>query len=134
MNYLEIKNNLESALSSFWTSTPILWENTLQKESDTNSVYIVPSVQPADSIKIESGVGGLVNTFGLFSIRIVGKADGTGTRTLLQYADNLNNHFSNTFFGATHTETGKIENLGITDNRYELAVLIPYNHHQKPRS
>ena len=41
-------------------------------------------------------------TFGLFSIRIVGKADGTGTRTLLQYADNLNNHFSNTFFGATH--------------------------------
>ncbi len=70
MNYLEIKNNLESALSSFWTSTPILWENTLQKESDTNSVYIVPSVQPADSIKIESGVGGIVNTFGFFLLEL----------------------------------------------------------------
>lgn len=130
MNFLSIKTALESALASFWGSdTPIVWTNTTMEENEEESTYIVPEVVIADADNIEYGSGCTKEIVGTFSIRIVSEIE-IGSGYAWGLADNLNNQFSNKVFSGVHTNTGRIEDLGIINNRYQISVLVPFNSFQ----
>ena len=136
MDFLTIQTTLESELNSYWPTagnTPILWENTQQNESDLSNIYIVPQVDFTTSDQIEFGQCANTNIVGIYSIRVVGQVD-QGVGAVLEKADLLNNHFSGSKFGTIHTEAGRIEKIGIVDNRFQVSVIIPINSYQKIRS
>ena len=131
MNFRSIKKALEDELSSFWGSTtPIIWTNTYMEEDEESSTYIVPEIVISDARNIEYGNTNCTKEItGTLSIRVVGEI-GVGSGVLWDHADNLNNNFSNKVFNLTHTRMGRIEDLGIFNNRYQVSVLVPFNSFQ----
>lgn len=133
MDFLTIYTTFTTELNTWWPTagnTPIFWENATITPPST--AYIAPTLEVADADKVEFGTCGVVNVVGIFSVRvIVPTQEGFGNAYTL--ATQIANHFSNTVFTTVHTETGRVQNIGTIDNKYQINVIIPWNVHQDPR-
>jgi len=125
MSYEVERSDIEGRLNTGWTTTAIAWDNVPYIPTPGTS-WIRCTILPGDSEALEFGRDALCDYSGIIDIGIF-VPQATGSATARGYADTLKALFHLVEFGSIDCKEASVQNLGIDDGWYHLAVTIPFS-------
>jgi hypothetical protein len=134
--FADVSAALDSRLNSFSGGDPVAWQNT-QFTPANGTLYLRPSVLPADTEQIGMGTTGLDEHAGVYQIDIFAMAgDGRGAAEVK--ADAVADHFkrgTDLLYNGVYVRLGNVSrNQGIVNgDRFVISLSINYTAHTAPR-
>ena len=124
MGYEQERIDIESRLSANWTTTDIAWDNVAYIPTP-GTAWIRCTILPGSAEGLAFGKDTEVEYLGLIDIGIFTPKD-TGSNTARQYADTLAALFHMEDFGTVECDEASIQNLGINEDWYHIALTVPF--------
>jgi len=124
MSYAQERTDIESRLNTGWTTTPIAWDN-IKYVPTPGTAWIRCTILPGDVEALSFGRDTAKEFSGIIDIGIFVPRE-TGSATARGYADTLSALFDMVAFGTIDCDEASVQNLGIEEDWYHLAITIPF--------
>lgn len=124
MSYEQERIDIESRLSTNWTTTPIAWDNVAYIPTP-GTAWIRCTILPGSAEGLAFGKDTEVEYPGIIDIGIFTPKD-TGSAAGRGYADTLAALFHLEDFGTVECEEASMQNLGIDEDWLHLSITIPF--------
>ena len=124
MSYAQERTDIESRLSSGWSTTEIAWDN-VAFVPVPGTAWIRCTILPGDVDPLEFGRDTLKEHMGIIDIGIFTPKN-TGNAIGRGYADTLSTLFNMVEFGTIDCDAASVQNMGSDNDWYHLVVSIPF--------
>jgi hypothetical protein len=129
MSFSDERIAIEKRLNDRWTTTPIAFEN-VPFSAPNDGSYVALDLLTGDGQQQDIASNARHRFVGVIQVRVVVPAH-QGSSTARGYADTIAGYFRGATFshgssGDIVCRTPSINQLGITDGQYTLAIRIPY--------
>ena len=125
MSYAQERTDIESRLSTNWSTTPIKWDGVAFTPTP-GTPWIRCSILPGDVEALEFGRDTTKEHMGIIDIGIFVQKE-TGTVLARTYADTLSALLDMGAFGTIDCDEASVQNLGVDGDWYQLNITIPFS-------
>jgi hypothetical protein len=125
MSYAQERTDIESRLSSNWSTTAIKWDNVAYIPTP-GTAWIRCTILPGEVEALSFGRDTTKEFMGLIDISIFTPKE-TGSVLARTYADTLSALFDMVAFGTIDCDEASVQNLGVDGDWYQLNITIPFS-------
>ena len=123
MSFANTQKYIESRFSTYWTATPIAWQN-VEYEPTSGTSYVEFGVFEADSQIVSLGTL-LYRNPGLISVNIFVPLN-DGLQTAKGYADSIKTIFAGQNFNGITCRAASVTSLGEQSGWHVVNVTVPF--------